>query len=99
MEIKGWGYWCGGQTGSFYVLTPPLSLTVGQRSRIISPSGSDAAQICTLAVASFLQDVALCDLVVHAPYTVCIDGRGGVYQWGPGSLARIVRRRVRELPC
>ncbi|KAH9057096.1 RCC1/BLIP-II [Lactarius deliciosus] len=46
------------------------------RSRIISPGASDAAQIRTPAAASFLQDVALRDLAVHATHAVCVDGRG-----------------------
>ena len=54
------------------------------RSRIISPDASDAIQIRTPAVASFLQDVALRDLAVHATHAVCVDGRGDVYQWGDG---------------
>ncbi|KAI9457802.1 RCC1/BLIP-II [Lactarius psammicola] len=54
------------------------------RSRIISPGASDAAQIRTPAAASFLQDVALRDLAVHATHAVCVDGRGDVYQWGDG---------------
>jgi hypothetical protein len=41
-------------------------------------------QIRTPAVASFLQDVALRDLAVHATHAVCVDGRGDVYQWGDG---------------
>ncbi|KAH9057653.1 RCC1/BLIP-II [Lactarius vividus] len=54
------------------------------RSRIISPGASDATQIRTPAAASFLQDVALRDLAVHATHAVCVDGRGDVYQWGDG---------------
>ncbi|KAH9954225.1 regulator of chromosome condensation 1/beta-lactamase-inhibitor protein II [Lactifluus volemus] len=54
------------------------------RSHIISPDSSDAMQIRTPAVASFLQDVALRDLAVHATHAVCVDGRGDVYQWGDG---------------
>lgn len=54
------------------------------RSHIISPGASDAAQIRTPAAASFLQDVALRDLAVHATHAVCVDGRGDVYQWGDG---------------
>jgi alpha-tubulin suppressor-like RCC1 family protein len=54
------------------------------RARIISPDTSDAAQIRTPAVASFLQDVALRDLAVHATHAACVDGRGDVYQWGDG---------------
>ncbi|KAI0255373.1 regulator of chromosome condensation 1/beta-lactamase-inhibitor protein II [Lactifluus subvellereus] len=54
------------------------------RSRIISPDASDVTQIRTPAVASFLQDVALRDLAVHATHAVCVDGRGDVYQWGDG---------------
>ena len=41
-------------------------------------------QIRTPAVASFLQDVALRDLAVHATHAACVDGRGDVYQWGDG---------------
>ena len=41
-------------------------------------------QIRTPKVASFLRDVALRDLAVHASYAVCVDGRGDVYQWGDG---------------
>ncbi|KAH9989777.1 regulator of chromosome condensation 1/beta-lactamase-inhibitor protein II [Russula vinacea] len=54
------------------------------RAHIISPDASDAAQIRTPAVASFLQDVALRDLAVHATHAACVDGRGDVYQWGDG---------------
>lgn len=42
------------------------------------------AQIRTPAAASFLQDVALRDLAVHATHAACVDGRGDVYQWGDG---------------
>ena len=41
-------------------------------------------QIRTPTVASFLRDVALRDLAVHATHAVCVDGRGDVYQWGDG---------------
>jgi alpha-tubulin suppressor-like RCC1 family protein len=58
------------------------------RAHIISPDTSDAAQIRTPAVASFLQDVALRDLAVHATHAACVDGRGDVYQWGDGFLGR-----------
>ena len=68
----------------FALLPSSLSLTARRRSRIISPGASDAAQIRTPAVASFLQDVALRDLAVHATHAVCVDGRGDVYQWGDG---------------
>ena len=54
------------------------------RSHIISPDASDAAQIRTPAAASFLKDVALRDLAVHATHAVCVDGRGDVFQWGDG---------------
>ena len=54
------------------------------RAHIISPDTSDAAQIRTPAVASFLRDVALRDLAVHATHAACVDGRGDVYQWGDG---------------
>lgn len=54
------------------------------RAHIISPDASDAAQIRSPAVASFLQDVALRDLAVHATHAACVDGRGDVYQWGDG---------------
>jgi len=54
------------------------------RARIISPDTSDAVQIRTPAVASFLRDVALRDLAVHASHAACVDGRGDVYQWGDG---------------
>jgi hypothetical protein len=59
-----------------------------QRSGIISPGESDAVQIRTPAVASFLQDVALRDLAVHAAHAVCVDGRGDVYQWGDGFFGK-----------
>ncbi|KAI9508842.1 RCC1/BLIP-II [Russula earlei] len=58
------------------------------RARIVSPDASDAAQIRTPAVASFLQDVALRDLAVHATHAACVDGRGDVYQWGDGFLGQ-----------
>ncbi len=35
-------------------------------------------------MASFLRDVALRDLAVHATHAACVDGRGDVYQWGDG---------------
>ena len=54
------------------------------RAHIISPDASDAAQIRSPVVASFLQDVALRDLAVHATHAACVDGRGDVYQWGDG---------------
>jgi hypothetical protein len=41
-------------------------------------------QIRTPVTASFLSDVALRDLAVHATHAVCVDGRGDVYQWGDG---------------
>ncbi|KAI9433941.1 RCC1/BLIP-II [Lactarius indigo] len=63
---------------------PRLLVWGSNRSRIIAPSASDAAQIRTPAAASFLQDVALRDLAVHATHAVCVDGRGDVYQWGDG---------------
>lgn len=62
-----------------------ISLNV--RARIISPDESDATQIRTPKVASFLQDVALRDLAVHAAHAACVDGRGDVYQWGDGFFA------------
>ena len=43
-------------------------------------------QIRTPAVASFLHDVALRDLAVHATHAACVDGRGDVYQWGDGFI-------------
>ena len=54
------------------------------RSHIISPDASDTAQIRTPAAASFLKDVALRNLAVHATHAVCVDGRGDVFQWGDG---------------
>lgn len=62
----------------------PTSLTATRRSHIISPGASDASQIRSPASASFLRDVALRDLAVHATHAVCVDGRGDVYQWGDG---------------
>ena len=63
----------------------PLGYSDGLcRAHIISPGASDATQIRTPAAASFLQDVALRDLAVHATHAVCVDGRGDVYQWGDG---------------
>ncbi len=60
------------------------SHTTRIRARIISPDASDAAQIRTPVVVSFLQDVALRDLAAHATHAACVDGRGDVYQWGDG---------------
>ncbi len=60
------------------------SHTTRIRARIISPDASDAAQIRTPVVASFLQNVALRDLAAHATHAACVDGRGDVYQWGDG---------------
>ena len=60
----------------------------GYRGRIISPDESDAAQLRTPRVASFLQDVALRDLAVHVAHAACVDGRGDVYQWGDGYFAQ-----------
>ncbi|KAI0303365.1 RCC1/BLIP-II [Multifurca ochricompacta] len=54
------------------------------RSHIISPDALDTVQFRMPAVASFLQSVALRDLVVHATHAACVDGRGDVYQWGDG---------------
>jgi hypothetical protein len=62
--------------------------TLGYRGRIISPDESDAAQLRTPRVASFLQDVALRDLAVHVAHAACVDGRGDVYQWGDGYFAQ-----------
>ena len=62
--------------------------TRGYRGRIISPDESDGAQIRTPRVASFLRDVALRDLAVHAAHAACVDGRGDVYQWGDGFFAQ-----------
>lgn len=61
---------------------------LGHRGHIISPDESDAAQIRTPRVASFLRDVALRDLAVHAAHAACVDGRGDVYQWGDGFFAQ-----------
>ena len=61
---------------------------LGYRGRIISPGESDGAQIRTPKVASFLRDVALRDLAVHAAHAACVDGRGDVYQWGDGFFAQ-----------
>lgn len=66
------------------------------RSRIISPGASDATQIRTPAAASFLQDVALRDLAVHATHAVCVDGRGDVYQWGDGFFGQDRRPAASE---
>jgi hypothetical protein len=63
---------------------PRENLNVLDRARIISPNASDAEQIRTPKVASFLRDVALRDLAVHATHAACVDGRGDVYQWGDG---------------
>ena len=85
------GCWSGARTGKLYVCaliragaSHACSQTNYYRARIISPDASDAVQIRTPAVASFLQDVALRDLAVHATHAACVDGRGDVYQWGDG---------------
>jgi len=64
------------------------SIRNAYRGRIISPDESDAAQIRTPRVTSFLRDVALRDLAVHASHAACVDGRGDVYQWGDGFFAQ-----------
>lgn len=64
------------------------SIRNAYRGRIISPDESDAAQIRTPKVTSFLRDVALRDLAVHATHAACVDGRGDVYQWGDGFFAQ-----------
>ncbi|KAJ3541331.1 hypothetical protein NM688_g6101 [Phlebia brevispora] len=38
----------------------------------------------TPAVADWLKDVALRDLVLHEQHAACIDAKGDVYQWGDG---------------
>ncbi|KAF7796898.1 hypothetical protein EIP86_008083 [Pleurotus ostreatoroseus] len=40
--------------------------------------------IRTPAVADWLKDVALRDLVLHERHAACIDAKGDVYQWGDG---------------
>ena len=84
------GCWFGARTGEpnsprmpRFAFRPPAHPGF-HRAHIISPDASDAVQIRTPAVASFLQDVALRDLAVHATHAACVDGRGDVYQWGDG---------------
>lgn len=63
---------------------------------IISPDDSDAAQIRTPKVASFLRDVTLRDLAVHSTHAFCVNGRGEVYQWRDGSSLRGLRLGIEK---
>ncbi|THU99335.1 RCC1/BLIP-II [Dendrothele bispora CBS 962.96] len=53
-------------------------------SKTLVPGGSDAESIRRPLVASWLDNVALRDLVFHRDHAACVDARGDVYQWGKG---------------
>ncbi|KAI0055499.1 RCC1/BLIP-II [Artomyces pyxidatus] len=54
------------------------------KTNVISPDMPGVDQIRTPAVVSFLEEVALRDLAVHASHAACVDARGDLYQWGDG---------------
>ena len=54
-----------------------LSISDGVEETIRSP-----------AVASWLENVALRELVLHERHAACVDARGDVYQWGDGFEGR-----------
>ncbi|KAL0947109.1 hypothetical protein HGRIS_013245 [Hohenbuehelia grisea] len=53
-------------------------------SHLLDPTPADEDPIRTPAVARWLDNVALRDLVLHKKHAACIDARGDVYQWGEG---------------
>ncbi|KAA1471342.1 RCC1/BLIP-II [Dentipellis sp. KUC8613] len=54
------------------------------KSHTIMPDKAGVEQVRSPAAASFLEDVALRDLALHASHAACVDVRGDVYQWGDG---------------
>lgn len=46
--------------------------------------GQVSESVKTPAVAAWLEDVALRDLVLNENHAACIDAKGDVYQWGDG---------------
>ena len=73
-----------------------------KRQNLLSPE-SPVDLIRSPAVAKWLENVALRDLVLHETHAACVDVRGDVYQWGNGffegkSLQPVLtlRGKVRE---
>lgn len=54
------------------------------RSHLLSLDETVPESVRTPAVAAWLEDVALRDLVLHEKHAACIDAKGDVYQWGDG---------------
>lgn len=54
------------------------------RNHLLAPDAQATESIRTPAVADWLQNVALRDLVLHERHAACIDANGDVYQWGDG---------------
>ncbi len=77
----------------------------GTRSKTLLLDKEDPDSIRTPAIAEWLEDVALRDLVLHKEHAACIDARGDVYQWGTGhfgsaendSPALTLRNKVRHI--
>ncbi|KAJ6623449.1 regulator of chromosome condensation 1/beta-lactamase-inhibitor protein II [Mycena sp. CBHHK59/15] len=58
------------------------------RANILSSILPSSTTIRKPFVASWLDNVALRDLVLHQSHAACVDARGDVYQWGKGYLPR-----------
>ena len=54
------------------------------RSHVLSISEDVEQSIRSPAVANWLENVALRELVLHERHAACVDARGDVYQWGDG---------------
>ncbi|KAK0210611.1 regulator of chromosome condensation 1/beta-lactamase-inhibitor protein II [Desarmillaria ectypa] len=54
------------------------------KSKTLLLDKEDPDSIRTPAIAEWLEDVALRDLVLHKSHAACVDARGDVYQWGAG---------------
>ncbi|PBK96705.1 RCC1/BLIP-II protein [Armillaria gallica] len=54
------------------------------KSKTLLLDKEDPDSIRTPAIAEWLEDVALRDLVLHKEHAACVDARGDVYQWGVG---------------
>ncbi|KAG7452648.1 RCC1/BLIP-II [Guyanagaster necrorhizus] len=54
------------------------------KSKTLLLGKEDPDSIRTPAIAEWLEDVALRDLVLHKDHAACVDARGDVYQWGAG---------------
>ncbi|KIY68636.1 RCC1/BLIP-II protein [Cylindrobasidium torrendii FP15055 ss-10] len=61
-----------------------LQTLVWGSNRSNTLDGSSVEALRTPTIASWLDGVALRDLVVHKDHAACVDANGDVYQWGRG---------------